>query len=165
MKIIRDTRERKPWFFPFHDDLYLVDRKIDAGDYTTENLEGKVVVERKASTSEIAGNLGKKAARERFYREFSRMESLEQAYIVCEFPESDVYVYPDKSGLSTAQRKTVRMNGKYLRRLIYNIEEDCPFIEVVFCKNREAAEDFTYDILKFWENEYARKESECRRDS
>ncbi len=153
MKIIRDTRERNGWEFPFHNDVELLSNKLDCGDYTTELLEGFVVIERKATATEIANNLGKKTAKARFYREFDRMKNLRKAYIVCEFAESDVYAFPKNSGMSHAQMSKVRMNGNYLRKLIGQIEEDYSNIEVVFCSNRENAENFTYETLKFWEEE------------
>lgn len=153
MKIIRDTRERNGWEFPFYDDVELISNKLDCGDYTTELLEGFVVIERKATATEIANNLGKKTAKERFYREFDRMKNLRKAYIVCEFTESDVYAFPRNSGMSHAQMSRVRMNGNYLRKLIGQIEENYSNIEVVFCSNRENAENFTYETLKSWEEE------------
>lgn len=154
MKIIRDTREKNGWTFPFYEDIQIESIKIDSGDYTTELLKDKVVIERKATATELANNLGKKTAKARFYREFDRMEKLEKAYIVCEFSESDVYTFPQNSGMSKAQMSKVRMNGKYLKKLIDKIEEDYSNIEVVFCSNRQNAEAFTYDTLKFWESKY-----------
>ena len=152
MKIIRDTRERNGWEFPFRE-VEIVSRKLDFGDYTTDILEDFVVIERKATATEIANNLGTKICKERFYREFDRMKHIRKAYIVCEFPESSVYEFPYNSGMSSAQMSKVRMNGKYLRRLIGNIEQDYSNIEVVFCSNRDEAENFTYETLQFWEGE------------
>lgn len=204
MQIIRDTRERNGWDFPFSGNENIISKKLDAGDYTTELLEDFVVVERKATATEIANNLGKKDAKARFYREFDRMKNLHKAYIVCEFPESNVYEFPKKSelhiniqkikssinllnesidamislkesdvkNLTTLNKllasvsikesslkqledkyKSIRMNGGYLRKLIGQIEQDYNNIEVVFCNNRDEAENFTYDILEFWESE------------
>lgn len=152
MKIIRDTRERHGWDFYLHD-VELISEKLDCGDYTTELLKDFVVIERKATATEIANNLGKKVAKARFYREFDRMKDLHKAYIVCEFPESDVYEFPRNSGMSEAKLARVRMNGNYLRKLISQIEMDYNNVEVVFCSNRDNAEEFTYDILQHWESE------------
>lgn len=152
MKIIRDTRERHGWDFYFHN-VELISEKLDCGDYTTELLKDFVVIERKATATEIANNLGKKVAKARFYREFDRMKDLHKAYIVCEFPESDVYEFPRNSGMSEAKLARVRMNGNYLRKLISQIEMDYNNVEVVFCSNRDNAEEFTYDILQHWESE------------
>lgn len=152
MKIIRDTRERHGWDFYLHD-VELISEKLDCGDYTTELLKDFVVIERKATATEIANNLGKKVAKARFYREFDRMKDFHKAYIVCEFPESDVYEFPRNSGMSEAKLARVRMNGNYLRKLISQIEMDYNNVEVVFCSNRDNAEEFTYDILQHWESE------------
>lgn len=152
MKIIRDTREKNGWDFPFHD-VEIISEKLDCGDYTTELLKDFVVIERKATATEIANNLGKKVAKARFYREFDRMQDLHKAYIVCEFPESDVYTFPRNSGMSQAKLAKVRMNGNYLRKLISQIEIDYNNVEVVFCYNRDNAEEFTHDILQHWESE------------
>lgn len=154
MNVIRDTREKNGWDFIFYDDIEIISHKLDCGDYTTPTLKDYIVVERKASVTEIANNLGKKIAKDRFYREFDRMSSLKKAYIVCEFPESSVYDFPKNSGMTQAKMAMVRMNGKYLRKLMAQIEKDCENIEVVFCNNREEAEAFTYNILKFWENQH-----------
>lgn len=81
------------------------------------------------------------------------MKDLRKAYIVCEFSESDVYTFPHNSGMSKSQIAKVRMNGNYLRKLMSQIECDYNNIEVVFCSNRENAEEFTYDTLSQWESE------------
>jgi hypothetical protein len=152
MKIIRDTRERNGWDFPFTD-VEISQRKLDSGDYTTEILEDFVVIERKATATELANNLGKRTAKARFYREFDRMVNLRKAYIVCEFPESNIYEFPKNSGMSLAQMAKVKLNGKYLAKLVSQISLDYPNIEVVFCQDRDSAENFTYDTLKSWEEE------------
>jgi ERCC4-type nuclease len=151
MRIIRDTRERNGWDFPFSENVELISRKLDSGDYTTELLEGIVVIERKATATELANNLGKRTAKARFYREFERMKPLSKAYIVCEFPESNIYEFPKNSGMSQIQMSKVRINGNYLAKLMDNIEKDFDNIEIVFCNNRDEAETFTHDTLYLWE--------------
>jgi ERCC4-type nuclease len=153
MKIIRDTREKNGWEFPFCQDVEIISKKLDYGDYTTELLEDFVVIERKATATEIANNLGKKVCKERFYREFDRMKSIQKAYIVCEFPESDVYRFPHNSGMSKAKIAQTKMNGNYLRKLMADLEYDYTNVEIVFCSDRDSAEEFTYDIFKRWESE------------
>jgi len=151
MKIIRDTREKHGWQFPFNE-AEIVSRKLNAGDYTTELLEDFIVIERKASVSEIANNLGKKTAKARFHREFERMETLHKAYIICEFPESSIYEYPHNCGFTQAQLSAIRINGKYLRRLLSEIENQYINVEVIFCNNRDEAENVAYDLLQLWES-------------
>jgi hypothetical protein len=151
MKIIRDTRERNGWDFAFYEGIELDSRKLDSGDYTTELLEDIVVIERKATATELANNLGKRTAKARFYREFERMKPLSKAYIVCEFPESNVYEFPKNSGLPKAQMAKVRITGNYLRKLLNDIRDDFENIEIVFCNSRDEAETFTHDTLTLWE--------------
>jgi hypothetical protein len=110
MKIIRDTREKNGWTFPFYEDVEIESVKINSGDYTTEILKNKVVIERKATATELANNLGKKVAKARFYREFDRMEKLEKAYIVCEFSESDVYTFESSIGWKNLKKLTLFVN-------------------------------------------------------
>ena len=153
MKIIRDTRERNGWNFFFHGAKF-VSEKLDAGDYTTDILRDIVAIERKASVVEIANNLGKKEAKARFHREFERAKTLEKIYIVCEFSESDVYAFPKGAGLRPKQLASIRMNGGYLHKLLEEIETMYPNVELVFCDNRESAEDFTYETLREWESKY-----------
>ena len=81
------------------------------------------------------------------------MKPLRKAYIVCEFPESKVYEFPKDSGMSQFQLAKVRINGKYIMRLVNNIKEDFQNIEIVFCEDRDSAETFTYNTLKSWEQE------------
>ena len=52
MKIIQDTREKQGWDFIFAENLEIVRAGLKYGDYTTELLENKFRVERKASTGE-----------------------------------------------------------------------------------------------------------------
>jgi len=153
MKIIKDTREKQGWDFVFYDDVTdVISRKIDCGDYTTDFLEGKIVIERKATPEEVANNLGKILNRKRFERELIRMEPLKKAYIVCEFPECDLYSYPDRTKKIL---KNARANGKYLMKVFGSFQETYPNIEIVFCNSKDEAEKFTYDILKFWTKYYA----------
>lgn len=152
MNIIRDTREKHGWNFCFYKDVDIIDQKLPFGDYTTDRLQDKIVIERKATTVEISNNLGRRSARARIYREFDKMVNLEKAYIVCEFSELDVYRFPKKSGLRKHQIAQLRVTGKYIRRLMGEIEREYENIQVIFCDNREEAEYFTYHILKTWED-------------
>jgi hypothetical protein len=154
MKILKDTREKTGWHFPFYEEIVVRDIKLDTGDYTTEILKDIIVVERKASVSEIAINLGKKKNKDRIYREFERMRALEKAFIVCEFPESEVYLFPEGQGFSAAQKAKIKMSGRFIRKLLREIEVEFPNIEVVFCDNKAEAEFFTHELFLEWENKY-----------
>lgn len=154
MKILKDTREKTGWHFSFYEEISIENIKLDAGDYTTEMLQDIIAVERKASVSEIALNLGKKENRERIYREFERMKDLEKAFIVCEFSESQVYSYPEGHGFTSGQKARIKMTGAFIRKLLREIESTFPNIEVVFCDSKEEAEFFVHELFSEWEAKY-----------
>ena len=156
MKILKDTREKKGWDFWLYEDVESITSiKLDAGDYTTNLLDGLVVIERKATAAELANNLGNLKSRARMYREFDRMKSFKKAYIVCEFSETDVLNFPRGSGISSAYTKSIKIKGPFLRELIANIEKDYQNIEVVFCGDAYEAENFACNAFKKWEDYYA----------
>lgn len=92
MVIITDSREQK-WqhiqqYFDENNIKYRVD-KLDVGDYTFElpnypelDLDRRFLVERKFSLDELAGNFT--SGRERFAREFERMEEGQKIHLVLE---------------------------------------------------------------------------------
>ena len=92
-KVIKDTREQDGWFFSEYDkcDGMEIDT-LHTGDYTLMGFEEVVCVERKASVSEIATNLGKK--KKAFYSEIERMKDFSFRFLLLEFSASDVINYP-----------------------------------------------------------------------
>lgn len=92
MVVVVDTRENQ-WY---HIKEYLEEKKIpyiveklDVGDYSFIlpnyphlNMDKKIVIERKGSLDELAGNFTK--GRERFAREFERLESDQSIHLVLE---------------------------------------------------------------------------------
>lgn len=92
--VIRDTREQQGYFFKkFNTCNGTVQRKLETGDYSILGMEDKVCIERKASVSEIALNLGK--GKYAFYNEVERMREYEHKFIVCEFSMEDVMKFPE----------------------------------------------------------------------
>ena len=88
--IIQDTREKKPLVFPHHitllDDtkdplslktcvstLETVRQKMDAGDYTLQGFEDRMLVERKGSIREVATNCLDRRDRTRFLAATQRL--------------------------------------------------------------------------------------------
>jgi len=65
---------------------------LHTGDYTLKGFEDVICVERKASVSEIATNLGKK--KKAFYNEMERMRDFNFRYLLLEFSALDVIDYP-----------------------------------------------------------------------
>ena len=59
--VIQDTREKEGWYFSEYDKCSGMESgTLKTGDYTLRGFEELVCIERKASTSEISQNLGKK---------------------------------------------------------------------------------------------------------
>lgn len=89
---IVDTRENK-WhhikdFLEENNIPYIV-QKLDVGDYSFYlpnypelNMDNKIIVERKSGLSELAGNFT--SGRERFKREFERMEEGQKVHLLVE---------------------------------------------------------------------------------
>ena len=76
-RIVIDTREQEPWGF----DCPTVRRRLDAGDYSVDGLEGAVAVERKSLkdfASTVIHDFG------RFSAELERLSRLDAACVVVE---------------------------------------------------------------------------------
>jgi len=91
--VIKDTREKDGWIFSPYDMCDGMEvNTLHTGDYTLRGFEDVVCVERKASVSEIAINLGKK--KKAFYNEMERMRDFNFRYLLLEFSALDVIDYP-----------------------------------------------------------------------
>ena len=72
-RVIKDTREKDGWTFTEYDKCAGMDMgTLHTGDYTLQGFEDVICIERKASTSEIAMNLGRKKTP--FLAEMDRMK-------------------------------------------------------------------------------------------
>tara|TARA_Y100001938_G_scaffold134373_1_gene194756 strand:- start:655 stop:1110 length:456 start_codon:yes stop_codon:yes gene_type:complete len=145
MKIIRDTREQQG--FQFFAQAEIIEQALDAGDYTIEGLEDFIRIERKASTGELYHNLAKKTMKARFHREMEKLDTIHNAYIVCEFPESFLYTFPENSGIPKSKRKYMKIGAKYFRKLIHEIEDKYD-VEFIYCDSKDHAEEVTFKLLK-----------------
>lgn len=160
MEIIADTRERHPWDFIFFENISVTRACLDIGDYTTPKLKDKVVIERKASPSEIYLNLVDKKDSVRFKAELEKMRGYKSAYIVCEFPESKIYQFPKGCGIPEKISSRMKLTGRALRKIIADTEKkfEIPF---VFFENKNEAEDFVYSLFSLLEKKYERDLPEC----
>ena len=137
--VLRDTREKTGWDFKTHDKCRaVVDWGLKTGDYTVRGLEKHLVVERKASTGELAMNLGKK--RSAFEAEIKRMNNFRWKYILCEFSIDDLMNFPENSGIPKKQLQYVRMNGKFMWKKLCEYQEQHG-VQVVFCDNKINAQE------------------------
>jgi len=113
--ILKDTREKQGWDFESSEKCEAqIDIGLKTGDYTLEGLETSLCIERKASTGELAMNLGKK--RKTFEAEIERMSHFRWAYIICEFSIDDLMMFPERSGIPQSKWRFIRMNGKFMWR-------------------------------------------------
>lgn len=136
--ILKDTREKNGWSFNAFDKCLAVARwGLKTGDYTARGLERDLVIERKASTGELAMNLGKK--RKAFEAEIERMSDFRWKYILCEFSIDDLMNFPQNSGIPKKQLQYVRMNGKFMWKKLCEYQEQSG-VEVVFCDSKLDAE-------------------------
>ena len=143
MVIIQDTREKEPFNFVFYGCETSI-ATLKTGDYTIEGYEDVLSVERKKSPSELATNLGK--YRERFENELERMRDFEYKYIVCEFSEEELRGFPYNAKIPNRIKKYIRMNGKYMKKKLYEYQ-DTYGVEVIFCDGKEEAQDRVMQIF------------------
>lgn len=154
--IIEDTREKEGWTFGiFKECAGVVRQKLDAGDYTTQEilaveqqLEKKILrIERKRTTGELCNNLTGQGW-ERFKRVLKEMSEFEHKYLILEFDIPTVLKFPEDSGIPKnrwfrrnakgEQVKNIKMNGKFMMVLINKIEIEFG-VPVVFANNRNEA--------------------------
>lgn len=153
MNIIRDTREKYGWDFEAYPEIKVISKKLKAGDYTLEGCESKIIIERKASASEIATNLGKDY--DRFCREFAAVSSLCKKYIICEFDYNELLIFPKGSKIPEAQLHRVKVSGNFLKYRASQLEEKY-HVQFIFAGSRNNAEAEAVKIL----GEYNETENE-----
>ena len=119
--VIKDSREQNGYTFKkFNLCEGMEVAKLDTGDYSIKGLEDRVCVERKASTDELAVNLGQD--KYRFLAEIERMKEFEHRYLVLEFTMADLAKFPEGTNIPAAKKKTVKITGKYMLRCLMEFE-------------------------------------------
>ena len=145
-KVICDTREKNAWDFEILESCSGMDIScLKTGDYTLEGYESILCIERKASTSEIAGNLG--INKKRFDAEMERISHYPQAFLILEFSMSDLLDFPRNSGIPVKKWSSIKINGKYLLKslLEYQVKYG---IKILFCDDRDQAFEVCDSIFK-----------------
>lgn len=142
MKIYIDDREKTPWDFSIYN--FEQERiRLDVGDYYIEELPD-LIIERKASTGEIAINLGSKWSS--FEKELKKMKDYKYSYIICEFPFAYFDCFPEKSGIPDNKFNKIRMNGSFMKSRLFN-EAKKYNINVLFFENAQMAQSAVIDII------------------
>jgi len=143
---IKDTREKEGHGWWFDEDAYCsgtTRTKVDVGDYTIEDMEHLLCIERKESVSEFAGNCGE----DRFFRELEKMSTFPYAFILLEFGWLDIYRYPEGSGIPRPKWKSLRIKTKYMLRVISTIQLQYG-VHVIACDNKKIAEEMAFRIMR-----------------
>lgn len=151
MHIIVDTREQS-WkhIEDFLDkaELPYTQRKLDVGDYSFVlpnypelGLDERIVVERKGSLSEVAGNFTQ--GRERFKRMFERLEDDQKIHMVMETATW-------RKIFNGSYRTGFHPNAYKASLMTYCIRYNCP---VWFAEKRESPE-IIYKLLYYELSEY-----------
>lgn len=148
-QVIIDSREQQPFRFLNCDPWKIIGTqcfKLDDGDYSIVGLDRQVTIERK-SISDLLGSIS--ADRERFEREFERMQRLKFSAVVVEGQLSDVLRHArDSTGL--ALKSIIGTFDAW--RIRY------PTVHWVFCLDRRHAELQTLGLLThFWKEEQKRR--------
>ncbi len=129
--VIRDTREKdeQGWSFaPSKNCAGTIDGALPTGDYTIVGFETQIIIERKGSIAEFAGNLYEA----RFVRELERLTAFPHAFIVLEFGMDDVLAWPDSSGITPSRRADLRLTNYAFLRRIAELQQQFPTIQFMF---------------------------------
>lgn len=152
--VIQDTREQNGWNFNIYNECKGVVRQgLTEGDYTTQEIldlengtNRKILrIERKFSTGELSNNLGK--LHKQFDAEMKKMSEYDHSYLICEFSASDIFDFPEKSGIPKKFWTNIRMNGKIIWAKLKTLEEKYGF-QTIFAGNRQSAEDAAMEIFR-----------------
>jgi len=154
--VIKDSREQDGYTFePFHSRYHtckgMVVRKLDTGDYSLEGLEDKICIERKASVSELAINLGKD--KHRFMAEVERMKDFPHKFLILEFSLTDLMKFPEGSDIPEEKWDSIVITNKYMVKMLVEIQMYND-VHVIFCDSRAKAKLIVSSILKRINEQY-----------
>lgn len=145
-KAIKDTREKNGWDFEVFESCRAMEIScLKTGDYTIEGYEHILCIERKASTAEVANNLG--VNKKRFDAEMERISKYPQPFLILEFSMSDLLDFPRNSGIPVKKWSSIKITGKYLLKtlleyqVLYNVK-------ILFCDDKDQAEEVCDSIFK-----------------
>ena len=150
--IIKDTREKEGHGWWFEEDQYCsgtTKAKVDIGDYTIEDMEHILCIERKESVSELAGNCSEK----RFWTEMDRMATFPHRFLILEFSWLDIERYPDgvifsKDPIKDNKiRSKIRIKGNYIMSLLSTLRID-KGVHVIAAGDSERAQRMAFRIMR-----------------
>jgi ERCC4-type nuclease len=144
--IIKDTREKDGHGWWYDENAYCsgtTKAKVDVGDYTIQDMEHMVCVERKESVSELAGNCSEK----RFHKELEKMSTFPHAFLILEFGWSDIERYPIGSTVPKSKWSNIKIKGKYIMRVISTARLEYG-VHVIACGDKKRAEETAFYIMR-----------------
>lgn len=131
-----DTREQSPLNFNSYEYCTSCRDTLDCGDYTIAGYDRpkddhSVIIERKANSMELVGNLG--VNWERFQRECELLAQYRHKMILVQSPENFQYLY---------DKKYTKLSPSYIYKQlsILHMEYNIP---TIFLSSRESATNFT----------------------
>lgn len=144
-KVIRDIQEKKDvWEFP--PSKYCSGTEVNhllTGDYTLEGFEDIFVIERKANTGELAGNVCTK----QFENELARGDKLKHFFILCTFSLKDVTNFPYNSNIPRSVWPKLKITSNLLLKRIIELQMDHK-VQFLFCDNIDTAKEVARSIFK-----------------
>lgn len=163
MIIVQDSREKTPWnFISYNWCKGQVIEKMSAGDYSLSGYKDLVCIERKRTVNELANNLGKKY--EQFKSEMEKIIQYRFRYVVCEFTEQQLLIYPKGSNLPKNILSRLKISGKFLHKRVNEIQDNYG-VEFIFCADRHEAKDKAMELLFEAKSIYDNENKNIKSDS
>ncbi len=131
---------------------YVVE-KIDAGDYTIQEIPNLITIEKKQDGKELYGNLLTTVFKERFLREVERMRNFKEKYILITQTLDEFYDPKNWTYINPQKRRYAAMS-MVLSWLMYLAREEN--IHFVFIGKKNAGKFAKQLLLKAYETERKR---------
>lgn len=141
--IICDSLEKKPFDLSFYG-FESVRKRLLTGDYSVQGKEDYISIDRKSSISELVQNLFYDY--KRFKKEMIRAKEIPQFFLVCEFSEEYIHIFPNGSNIPKRKWQGLRATSELIihkLELIYTAYN----VKTIFCENRQEAEQMTVNLL------------------
>mgnify|MGYP003403613170 CR=1 FL=1 len=137
--ILVDSREKLPYTFstPFQV------CKLDTGDYSLDGYSHIFTVDRKASVSELAGNLTQK----RFKNELERMAKIPHSFLLLEFSFDDILRFPYGSDIPRKRWRYLKVKAPFIISSLSTISIHYG-VQVIYAGNRDNARDILMGLFK-----------------
>lgn len=147
MKVVVDTREKKPYKFPGIDSV--VYETLDVGDYTLDGFSEKFSVERK-TLNDLATSMG--SDRERFEAEIQRAQDLDKFAVVIEADRAEV---ADFAHTNNCPNYYSNLYPKTIISTVDGWPDKYQPLEFIWAGDREGGKQETLRLLDKWYLEFS----------